>query len=85
MSHADHGSIDPAARRGPRTSLARPRIDDRLALIESQVPRLMDDPDAFPRAFEDEVEILLGQVPAKDQAYVLDKLDAIVARSGFNG
>lgn len=78
------GIRQPVGQRGRRTTLSGPRIDERLAQIESRVPKLMDDRDAFPRAFEDEVEILLGQVASEDQDYVLEKLDAIVSRSGFN-
>ena len=65
--------------------LTKLQIDERLARIESQVPKLLEDPNAFPRAFEDEVDILLGQMSVEDQVYALERLADIVSRSGFEG
>ena len=64
--------------------LTKPQIEERLARIESQVPKLLEDLNGFPRAFEDEVDILLGELSTEDQGYALERLAAIVARSGFN-
>ena len=65
--------------------LTKLQIDERLARIESQVPKLLEDLNAFPRAFEDEVDILLGQMSVEDQVYALERLADIVSRSGFEG
>jgi hypothetical protein len=48
------------------------------------VPSLLRDRNTFPRKFEDETERLLGDVAPPDEDYVLDQLEAIVERSGFN-
>ena len=66
-------------------SKRRQDLDQRLNAIEAKVLDLLRRRDTFPRAFEDEVEILLGQIAAQDQAYALERLEAIVDRSGFNG
>ena len=66
-------------------SKRRQELDQRLNAIEAKVPGLLQQPGAFPRAFEDEVETLLGQLAAQDHAYALERLEAIVDRSGFNG
>jgi hypothetical protein len=65
-------------------TLTRPQIDARLHAIEARVPSLLRDRNMFPRAFEDETERLLADVSPPDQHYVLDQLEAIVERSGFN-
>ena len=64
--------------------LTRVQIDQKLMDIERQVPALLQDKNTFPRLFEDQVEILLGQLPATDRAHALAQLDAIVERSGYN-
>ena len=65
-------------------TLTRPQLDERLHALEARVPELLRDRNTFPRLFEDEVEILLGQVSAQDQGHALAQLEAIVERSGFN-
>ena len=66
-------------------SKRRQDLDQRLNAIEAKVPALLQCPETFARAFEDEVEILLGQTVVQDHAYALERLEAIVDRSGFNG
>jgi hypothetical protein len=66
------------------TPLTRRGIDERLAAIEAKVPMLLQDRNTFPRAFEDEVERLLGEVSTQDHAYALEQLDTLVERSGYN-
>lgn len=58
-------------------------LQQRLAEIEQKVPALIQDRNTFPRAFEDETEILLGQLREADQAYALEELEKIVERSGY--
>jgi hypothetical protein len=70
---------------GKPMSKRRQDLDQRLNAIEAKVPGLLQDPETFARAFEDEVEILLGQIVVQDHAYALERLEAIVDRSGFNG
>jgi hypothetical protein len=64
--------------------LTRTQLDQKLAEIEASVPALLQDRNAFPRLFEDQVERLLGHVSASDQDYALVQLEAIVERSGYN-
>ncbi len=59
-------------------------LDLLLADLEAEVPSLMSNPDAFPRAFEDRVEIILSKLDAADEAYALGQFEAIVERSRFN-
>ncbi|GAB3726855.1 hypothetical protein GCM10028862_02660 [Luteimonas pelagia] len=63
----------------------REQLDQRLRGLEAQVPNLLEDRDGFFRAFEDEVEIILGRTRPEDQAYAEEALEAIVERSGING
>lgn len=62
----------------------REELDQHLAELEAQVPDLLRDRDGFFRAFEDQVEIILGNADARDQAYAEAQLEAIVERSGVN-
>lgn len=64
--------------------LSRPEIEQALATIEAKVPCLLKDRDTFPRNFEDEVELLLARVSDRDSSFVLDELEAIVERSGYD-
>ena len=64
--------------------LSRPEIEQALAVLEAKVPSLLADRDSFPRVFEDEVEQLLGRVSDRDSSFVLDELEAIVERSGYD-
>ena len=64
--------------------LTKLQIEERLEQIEAMVPKLLEDLNAFPRSFEDEVDMLLGQMSVEDHAYALERLAAIVARSGVN-
>lgn len=64
--------------------LSRPQVQKRLEAIESKVPELIVDRNTFARAFEDEAEALLGVIEPEDEAFVLQELEAIVERSGFN-
>lgn len=65
-------------------ALTHPQLNERLATLEAQVFKLMQNRNTFPRAFEDEVEILMGEVDPQDEAYAHKQLEAIVERSGFN-
>jgi hypothetical protein len=64
--------------------LSRDQIEEWLQSLETRVPAMLRDRNAFPRLFEDQVELLLGRVAANDRAYALAQLEAIVERSGFN-
>jgi hypothetical protein len=65
-------------------TLSRSQLDEHLHTLEMRAMALLRDRNTFPRRFEDEVEILLGQVATPDQDYALAQLEAIVERSGFN-
>ncbi|HBN54995.1 MAG TPA: hypothetical protein DD456_13500 [Stenotrophomonas sp.] len=60
-------------------------IDDRLAQIEAEIPRLRRNMNTFPREFEDRADRLCGEVSDDQQDYVLDRLRAMVQRAGING
>jgi len=64
--------------------LTRSQLDEQLHTLEDRARAWLRDRNAFPRKFEDEVEILLGQVATPDQDYALVQLEAIVERSRFN-
>jgi len=64
--------------------LTRSELDTHLAQIENMVPEMLEDRSAFPRLFEDQVEMLLGQLPVSEHGYALSQLDSIVERSGYN-
>lgn len=63
----------------------RDELDARLLLLEAQVPVLLRDRNAFFRAFEDEVLVVLSEAVEADQGYAQAALEAIVERSGVNG
>jgi hypothetical protein len=65
-------------------TLTRSELDEHLHALEVRARVWLRDRNTFPRKFEDEVEILLGQVAKQDQGYALAQLEAIVERSGFN-
>jgi len=60
-------------------------IDDRLAQIEAEIPRLRRSMNTFFREFEDRADRLCGEVRDDQQDYVLDRLGAMVERAGING
>ena len=62
----------------------RAALDLLLADLEADVPSLMSDRNAFPRAFEDRVEVILSRLDAKDERYALDQFETIVERCRFN-
>jgi hypothetical protein len=64
--------------------LTRSQLDEHLHALDVRAQAWLRDRNTFPRRFEDEVEILLGQVAARDQDHALAELEAIVERSGFN-
>jgi hypothetical protein len=64
--------------------LTRSALDAHLAQVENMVPAMLEDRSSFPRLFEDQVEILLAQLPASDHDYALSQLEAIVERCGYN-
>lgn len=64
--------------------LTADELEARLTSIASRVAGMLANPNAFPRAFEDETERLLDQVAPSQQVYVLERLEAIVQRSGFS-
>jgi hypothetical protein len=72
------------ARTEPAMPLSRDQIEEWLQSLETRVSAMLRDRNAFPRLFEDQVELLLGRVAANDRAYALAQLEAIVERSGFN-
>lgn len=65
-------------------ALTHAQLNERLATLEAQVFKMMQDRNTFPRAFEDQVETLMGEVDPQDEAYAHKQLEAIVERSGFN-
>jgi hypothetical protein len=64
--------------------LTRSQLDEHLHTLEIRALALLRDRNTFPRKFEDEVEILFGQIATQDRDYALAQLEAIVERSGFN-
>lgn len=64
---------------------SRDELDQRLQDLEARVPALLEDRDGFFRAFEDEVEVILGSASPQDQDYAETQLERIVERSGVNG
>ncbi len=62
----------------------RSALDNNLAKVGNMVPAMLEDRNAFPRLFEDQVEIFLAQLPATDHDYALSQLEAIVERCGYN-
>lgn len=65
-------------------SWTREELDGRLAELETRVPAMLEDFNAFFRAFEDEVEVILGNASPQDQEYAEQQLEGIVERSGVN-
>lgn len=64
--------------------LTSDELEAKLAAIERRVRGMLANRDAFPRAFEDESELLLDQLEPAKHVYALDRLHEIVERSGFN-
>ena len=62
----------------------RALLKDKLAELEAKVPSYMHDRNTFFRNFEDEVEIILGEVDDADADYAQRELEAIIERSGIN-
>ncbi len=60
-------------------------IEDRLAQIEAEIPRLRRNMNMFFREFEDRTDRLCGEVSDDQQDYVLDRLQEMVTRAGVNG
>lgn len=63
---------------------SREELDRHLHDLEACVPGMLEDRDGFFRAFEDQVEVLLGNASLQDQGYAETQLEAIVERSGVN-
>jgi hypothetical protein len=63
---------------------SRDELDRHIQDLEARVPALLQHRDAFFRAFEDEVEVILGSASPQDQDYAEAQLEAIVERSGVN-
>ncbi|RYE73068.1 MAG: hypothetical protein EOO81_01640 [Oxalobacteraceae bacterium] len=63
---------------------SRTGINDMLAELSADMPRMLRDRNTFFREFEDRSELILGAAAPEDQAYVLEVLQAFVDRSGVN-
>ena len=63
---------------------SRTAINDMLADLVTEMPRLLRDRDTFFREFEDRSEQILSATAPEDQAYVLEVLQAFVDRSEVN-
>ncbi len=65
--------------------LSQQEIENRLAEIEAEIPRLRLDMNTFYREFEDLTDRLCEDVRDDQQEYVLDRLREMVDRAGING
>lgn len=65
--------------------LSQQEIENRLAEIEAEIPRLRLDMNTFYREFEDRTDRLCEDVSDDQQEYVLDRLREMVDRAGING
>lgn len=63
---------------------SRTGINDMLAELASDMPRLLSDRDKFPRLFEDRSEQILASTAPEDEPYVMEVLQAFVDWSGIN-
>ena len=63
---------------------SRTGINDMLAELAAELPRLLRDRNAFFREFEDRSEQILAATAPEDEAYVREVLEAFVARSGIS-
>ena len=63
---------------------SRTGINDMLAELAADIPRMLGDKNAFFRDFEDRAEQVLAATAPEDQAYVLEVLEAFVNRCGIN-
>lgn len=62
----------------------RAALDVELESLAAEMPALCQDMDAFFDAFEQRSEQIWVAAAPKDQAYVLEALEAIIARAGIN-
>ncbi len=65
--------------------LSQQEIENRLAEIEAEIPRLRLDMNTFYREFEGLTDRLCEDVRDDQQEYVLDRLREMVDRAGING
>jgi len=65
--------------------LSQQEIENRLAEIEAEIPRLRLDMNTFYREFEDLTDRLCEDVRDDQQEYVLGRLREMVDRAGING
>ena len=63
---------------------SRTGINDMLAELAAEMPRLLRNRNTFFREFEDRSEQILAATAPEDEAYVREVLEAFVARSGIN-
>ena len=63
---------------------SRAGINDMLAKLAADMPRLLRDRNTFLREFEDRSAQILSATAPEDEAYVLEVLEAFVARSAIN-
>jgi hypothetical protein len=63
---------------------SRTCINDLLAELAADMPRMMGDMNTFFREYEDRSEQILAASAPEDQAYVVEVLQAFVDRSGVN-
>lgn len=61
----------------------RAELDVLLAALESDLPRLMQDMDAFHRRFEDRVEELQFRERPEDGDYVFERLQDMLRRASI--
>lgn len=63
---------------------SRTGLNDMLAELAEDIPRLLRDRNTFFREFADRSQKILAASAPEDEAYVLEVLEAFVARSGIH-
>lgn len=63
---------------------SRTCINDLLAELAADMPRMMRDMNTFFREYEDRSEQILAATAPEDQAYAMEVLQAFVDRAGIN-
>ena len=63
---------------------SRTAINDMLAELAADMPRILRERNTFFREFEDRSMQILAMTAPEDEAYVLEVMEAFVARSGIN-
>ena len=63
---------------------SRTCINDLLAELAADIPRMMRNMNTFFREYEDRSEQILAATAPEDQAYTMEVLKAFVDRAGIN-